>query len=161
MILERNKGALDNVSAQVSHWCEQARRMCEARQSSDLGNLTGWLSAIDEGMRLRQLDGLGRDESIESSRCAVVRWLTNLQRLADKGMVKLEPNTPSHQLVAARARGRIVRGTDRRPNHPHGPPARTTAPGPGDRGPKDRHRVAGHARGTARRRGAASRKRLA
>ena len=66
-------------------WCDQARRSCEEPGSSDLENLTRWLNAIDEGLRLRrQLDGLGPDETIESSRREVVRRLTELQLLADR-----------------------------------------------------------------------------
>jgi hypothetical protein len=68
-------------------------------------NLSGRLGAIDQGLRLRrQLDGLGPDETTELSRRELVRGLTELQLLADNDMSRLEPGTPSQQLVSARAR---------------------------------------------------------
>ena len=96
---------MDDVRAQASQWCEQARRSCAARESSDLGTLTGRLNAIDAGLRLRrQLDGLGPDESIEASRREVVLRLTELQLLADHAMTGLQPGMPAVHLMAARAK---------------------------------------------------------
>ncbi len=79
--------------------------MCEARESSDLESLSAWLNAIDAGLLLRrQLDGLGPDETIESSRREVVRRLTELQLLAEAAMTGLQPGTPAVHLVAARVK---------------------------------------------------------
>jgi hypothetical protein len=96
---------LDDVTVEASQWSEQARPLCEAHESSDLATLTARLNVIDEGLRLRrQLDGLGPDELIESSRREVVRRLSKLQLLAGRDMSSLEPGSPAHQLVAARAK---------------------------------------------------------
>ena len=66
-----------------------SRALCENPESSDLNSLTSRLDAIGAGLRLRrQLDGLGPDEPIESSRREVVRRLTELQLLADLAMTK-------------------------------------------------------------------------
>ncbi len=96
---------MDDVRAQASQWCEEARRLCGARETSDLESLSAWLNAIDAGLRLRrQLDGLGPDETIESSRLEVVRGLTELQLLADAAMTGLQPGTPAVHLIAARVK---------------------------------------------------------
>jgi hypothetical protein len=96
---------LDDVSAQASQWCEEARRLCDARETSDLESLSARLNAIDAGLRLRrQLDGLGPDDAIESSRREVVRRLTELQLLADAAMTGLAPGTPATHLVASRVK---------------------------------------------------------
>jgi hypothetical protein len=96
---------LDDVRAQASQWCEDARRLCDARETSHLESLSAWLNAIDTGILLRrQLDGLGPDETIESSRREVVRGLTELQLLGAAAMTGLEPGTPAVHLVAARVK---------------------------------------------------------
>ena len=100
---------LDDVKAQASQWCEQARPLCAARERSELGSLSARLEAIAAGIRLRrQLDGLGPDEPIESSRREVVRRLTELQLLADLAMTGLQPGTPTFQIVAARVKDGLV-----------------------------------------------------
>ena len=96
---------MDDVRAQASQWCEEARRLCDARESSRLESLSAWLNAIDAGLLLRrQLDGLGPDETVESSRQEVVRALTELQMLADAAMTGLQPGTPAVHLLTARAK---------------------------------------------------------
>ena len=78
---------MDDVRAQASQWCEEARRLCDARETSHLESLSAWLNAIDAGLLLRrQLDGLGPDDAIESIRREVVRGLTKLQLLASAAM---------------------------------------------------------------------------
>ena len=96
---------MDDVRAQAAQWCDQARQSCDEPGSSDLENLTHWLNAIDEGLRLRrQLDGPASEPMIESTRGDIVRRLTELQLLADRAMATLKPGSPAHQLVAARAK---------------------------------------------------------
>ena len=96
---------MDDVRVQASQWCEEARRLCDARETSDLESLSAWLNAIDAGLLLRrQLDGLGPDDAIESIRREVVRGLTKLQLLASAAMTGLQPGTPAVHLVAARVK---------------------------------------------------------
>jgi len=96
---------LDDVWAQASQWCDQARRLCEDRESSGRDRLAIRLDAVAAGLRLRrQLDVLGPDGPVESSRRGIVRRLTELQQLADLEMDALVPGTPPYNDVADRVK---------------------------------------------------------
>jgi hypothetical protein len=97
---------LDDVTTQASQWCVQARRLWEGPEKSNLQSLPSLFDAIDTGLRLRrQLDALGPDERITSSRRAVVTELLALQRRAVGELGGLAPATPRYQQVASRVKG--------------------------------------------------------
>ena len=96
---------LDDIRAQASQWCDQARRLCENSASTGPDGLAMRLDAITAGLRLRrQLDVLGPDGPAESSRCGVVRLLAELQQFADLDMEALAPGTPRYCDVADHAK---------------------------------------------------------
>ena len=94
---------MDDVRAQVSQWCEQARRLCEAPEKCEIESWSSRLDAIDAGIRLRrQLDAV--DLTNEPIRREVVRRLTDLQQQAALEMAAMVPATRRHQGVAARVK---------------------------------------------------------
>ncbi len=96
---------MDDPRVQAAQWCDDARRSAGARDGSSLERLSRWLNDIDQGLRLRrQLDAPSADPSSEQTRHEVVRALAELQKLADAELAELVPGTPTHQLVAARAK---------------------------------------------------------
>ncbi|MFI5459801.1 MAG: hypothetical protein ACHRXM_30635 [Isosphaerales bacterium] len=96
---------MDDVRAQASQWCDQARGLCEDPKSNGLDSLAIQLDAVAAGLRLRrQLDELGPDEPASSSRRAVVRRLTELQVLADSEMDALAAGTSRYNNVTDRVK---------------------------------------------------------
>jgi hypothetical protein len=92
---------LDDVIAQASHWCDQSRKLCECPESLGPDRLANWLDAVAAGLRLRrQLDVVGPDGPVESSRRHVVRGLTQLQQLAGSELGSLAAGTPCYDHVA-------------------------------------------------------------
>ena len=97
---------MDDVTTQASQWCVQARRLGEASENSNHPCLPDLFDAIGLGVNLRrQLDALGPDERITSSRHALVSGLLALQQRAARELAGLAPGTPRHQLVASRVKG--------------------------------------------------------
>ena len=93
---------MDDPRAEASQWCEQVQHLCEAPSSNGSESLAARLQAIGEGLSLRRrLDGLTPEEPIVSSRFAVLRCLTVLQRLAAEQFASLDPGTPRRREVSA------------------------------------------------------------
>ncbi len=84
----------------------QARRLGEGSEKSNLQSLPELFDAIDAGLGLRrQLDALGPDERIASSRRSVVTELLVLQQRAVGKLGGMAPTTPRSQQVASRVKG--------------------------------------------------------
>jgi hypothetical protein len=96
---------LDDVTAPTLAWCEQARRLCEAHESSGPESLPDRLDAIAAGLVFRrQLDLGAPDEPVESTRRDVLRWLSELQALTDAEMELHVPDKERHDLLVRRSR---------------------------------------------------------
>jgi hypothetical protein len=96
---------LDDVRAQASQWCEQAQGWCEAPECIGPASLASRLDAIAAGLRLRrQLDLVGPDPPVESSRRELVRRLTELQLLTAHEMGALVQESSCHKEVADRVK---------------------------------------------------------
>jgi hypothetical protein len=94
---------LDDVTAQASQWCDQARALSEDPASNGPDSLAARLDVIGAGLSLRrQLDELAEDEPAGSTRRAIVRRLTELQVRADADMAALNPGTARHSEVSDR-----------------------------------------------------------
>jgi hypothetical protein len=96
---------LDDVTAPTLEWCELARRLCEAHESSGPESLPDRLDAIAAGLLLRrQLDLGAPGEPVESIRRAVLRWLTELQDLTVAELEFHVPDKERHDLLVRRSR---------------------------------------------------------
>ncbi len=94
---------MDELKAQSSQWCEQARRLCEPPGDPGSASLLDRLDTIAAGIRLRrQLDGL--DPPLESERRDLVRQLALLQVVADGAVEALVQETNGSKEVRARVR---------------------------------------------------------
>ena len=96
---------MDDLKARTSQWCEQAHRVCETPGNTGTASLPSRLDAIAGGMRLRrQLDRVGPDQPLESSRRDLVRQLIELQVLAEGETVALVQGTSCYKEVAERVK---------------------------------------------------------
>ena len=100
--VRRRNGArrLDDVTARASEWCELARRLCDLSALTVLESLTNRLDAIAAGLLLRrQLDLLGPDEPVTSTRRELLRRLIELTALRRRGdgvaLIPAAPRTSS------------------------------------------------------------------
>jgi hypothetical protein len=96
---------LDDITAQVSQWCDQLRLYGETCELAEPDGLTKRLDAIGLGMRLRrQLDEASLGEPLASTRRTLVQRLSELQVSTIHEMGNLVAGTPRYDHVAVWAK---------------------------------------------------------